>query len=298
MIFSVKQVLNQYTLSEDYLKIAKRNLHPEAVSFCYLKLDKTNRWVTGYTKGYYDDNYETEILEEKQSLETQAGLKFDVSNVDDPFLSLLKIDRALPNNRMPIYDVDDPIDLFKYRTAIASGFIAPRKEDVGVGIYTNTNYYFESEIVENKKENNISKLRVNVSNILSKNENERAWLVIQCFLHKFVVKANMENETLFAFLAKIIENSKTIPELQEVERVFKKKHQDIESNFIAKKALELNLITFDSITRDYIYQESPDDPSSSLGNSIQDVEAYLTNAKKNPVYAGIRKKVYNIYKIE
>jgi hypothetical protein len=297
MIFQVKQLLDKYTKSEDYNNIAVRNLHPEAVSFCYLKLDKTNRWVTGYTPGYYEKEYEESLMEEKEAL-ANVGLVFDVTNQDDPFLSLLKIDRALPNNKMPIYDVADPIDLFKFRTAIASGFIAPKKEDVGVGLYSNTNYYFVSEIVENKKENNISKLRVNVSNILSKNENERAWLVIQCFLHKFVVKANMENETLFSFLAKVIESASTIADLEEIQRVFKKKHQDIESTFVAKKALELDLLKFDHITREYVYQEDADSPASAVGATIQDVENYLTSKNKNSVYGSIRKQVYKTYKIE
>ena len=56
MIFEVKEVLTKQTIAEDVNKKAKRNRHPDVVSSCYLKLDSLNRWITGYTPGYYDED--------------------------------------------------------------------------------------------------------------------------------------------------------------------------------------------------------------------------------------------------
>lgn len=297
MIFEVKEVLTKFTRSEDVNKKAIRNSHPESTDFCYLKLDRNKRWVTGYTPGYYDSEHEEAIQEEIRDLKEVANISFDVNDEDDPYLSLLKIERALPGNRMPLYNTDDAHDLFKFRAAIANGYIAPRKEDVGVGKFFNTTYYFQSQNIENKKSKDKMRLRASAFGTLAKNEKERAWLVIQCFLNGMNVKSTFSNETLYTFLGNNIENADSEKELEQLIKTFNRKNQEIESVFVAKKAIDLDIVTMDQLTREFVYVEPKSNISTVLGSTIVDVEKYLSNPKKNTVYADIRKAVYKAYDI-
>lgn len=297
MIFEVKEVLDKYTKSEDVNNKAIRNSHPESINYCYLKMDKNKRWVTGYTEGYYDSRYEEALQEERKALEKASNIRFDENDENDPYLSLLKIERSLPGNIMPLYDTDDPHWLFKYRAAIANGYIAPRKEDVGVGKFHNTSFYFESHSVETNKAADMVNMKIKAYSILHKNEKERAWLVIQCFLNGMLVKSTFTNKTLYSFLGQTVEGCKNVKELEQVIKTFDRKNQDIESVFVAKKATDLEIVTFDNITREFIYTDPKSNIATSLGRTVVDVEKYLSNTKKNTIYAEIRQLVYAAFEI-
>lgn len=297
MIVEVREILSEYTKKQDVEKKFIRNRHPSAMSYRYLKKAKSGQWITGYTPGFYPEENEEGLQDEKQQLKELGGIEFNVNDPNDAFLSLLKIELALPENRMPIYDMSEPLDIFKVRTAIAAGYIAPKKEEVGVGKFANTTYYFQAKELEDKKVKEISKIRLTAGAILSKNENERAWLIIQCFLSGWVVKPNYENDTLFSYLAKKLEDCKTARDAQELLEQFKRKNQEIESIFVAKKAQDLDVIKYDSITKEYIYTEVKGGGVTSLGTSTKEVETYLNNPNKGPVYAQVRKEVYSKFNI-
>lgn len=297
MIFEVNEVLDKFTKSEDVNGIAKRNRHPDSISYCYLKIDRNNRYITGYTPGYYNEADEAALMEERELLDKIANIRFDFNDIDDPFLSLLKIERALPENKKPILNTDEPLDLFKFRAAVANGYIAPRKEDVGIGRFSNTTYYFQSQEIVNKTKKDTSRLRLKAGSILDKNESTRAWLVIQCFLHGMNVKPSYKDDTLFAYLAKIVEDAKTVTDLEEVIRQFSRPNQEIESIFVAKKSVDIEIVKFDSISREYVFTSDKIEGVTSLGETVKDVEQYLRNTKKGQVFSEIRKAVYSKFEI-
>lgn len=299
MIFEVKEVLTKQTMSEDVNKKAKRNRHPDVVSSCYLKLDSLGRWITGYTPGYYDETVKDLIEEEREYLAQNANIKFDYNNIEDPFLSLFKVDRLLPGNKFPSYNADSPLGLFTIRAAIANGFIADKKENVGIGKFAFTTFYFESKENEVKKDKAIARLKLEVGKYLISNEDTRAWLIIQCFLHGMIVKETYSNETLYGFLADKLEAAKTSKDLEEMLKQFKRKAAEIESAFIAKQAIELKIVNWDALSLSYIYTNAAlSDGSTMLGTNIKEVENYLNQKNKQEAYGHIRKDIYARYKIK
>ena len=112
-----------------------------------------------------------------------------------------------------------------------------------------------------------------------------------------VVKFNFSNETLFNFLAKELEACKTTKEVDALLKQFKRKNQEIESVFVSRKAVDLEIVRYDSVIKEYVYSSPKLEGITSFGNSTKDIETYLNNPNKGQVYAEIRQEVYKKFDI-
>lgn len=296
MIIEVKETIHPFLLEGDPNRKLTRNRHPDSISYKYLKKDRSGQWITGYTPGFYDEEDEDALKEELEFFKKSRNKKFDLLDPNDPFLSLFKVHLSLPDNKLPVYDDQDPEDLFTIRTAIALGYIAPKKDMIGVGKYIDTTYYFEAREIEVKKNKEIGKLRIAVGSILSKYEESRAWLIVQAFLLKMNVLPTTENDTLFSYIVKHIEEAKTTKELEALKKQFSRSNAETEIVFIVKKSTELKQLKYNDMTLEYILES--ESGATSLGKTIPDVEAFLANPVNRNVYVELRKLIYAKYKIK
>jgi hypothetical protein len=293
MIYYVKNKLTRETQSTDINKIATRNAYMSSIGFDFLRKYPNGKWVTGYVP--LDENNPTEeeklLLEEKRELEKILMKSLDENDSDNEFLLTFQIPKYNPDGSLPVFDSDNPLDLFTIRAALANGSIAPNKEEVGKGVFAKTLFYFESKEKETGKKKLMNQLRNKAGAILEKYADMREWLLCMAFKLGISIKPTHENDTLYNAITEKKESLGTEDTLQDFIKKLSTPINELEKVFIVKQGISEKVVKYDKDGLEYTFT------GVRVGKTVEDSITFFTSEQGDELYNNLKQKVYKIYNV-
>ena len=293
MLYHVKNKLTRETLTTDVNKVATRNAYMSSTGFDFLRKYPNGKWVTGYVvESAKPTEQEKLLLEEKKELEKVLMKSLNESDPDNEFLLTFRIPKYNSDGTLPVFDSDNPLELFTIRAALANGSIAPNRESVGQGAYSKTLFYFESKEKEVSKKRVLNQLRNKAGAIIEKYANVREWLICMSYKLSIGTKPHFENDTYYNLISERLESLKSEESLNEFIVALNSPISTIENSFVVKQAINEKILKYNVADAEYMFE------GVKVGGSIEKSQAFFSAEQGEELFLKLKAKVYKLYNVD
>lgn len=249
MIVQIRQVISDSTKSIDPSGTFTRNAYPGSLGAGYPKKNNLGQYLHGLTDKELA-NYSKVLGEDLTS--TEDGNKDPNAKVS--YWALKKIPLYEPHQDYVTLDLSVLDDLLTYKAGVASGYYAPTKEEIGLGVYRNTSFYVYDPTVETTKKQNLRQKRNKVGQKLATFEKNEDWLKYVCFYLGIPLYSTSKADYMYNKL----DEKKDISadsDLDYMLEVMSKDPRDLLINFNVKKAKLYKLLSWDATENEYVFND-------------------------------------------
>lgn len=295
----IKAKITDETRTQDYQGLAKRNVHPMAEQNVSLrKSPTTEKFLTGYDLEYGESKEKIladkkhpkfELMKELDEIEKALGISLDGDQNNDYLLNL-RIPLCYKNSGEVRLNLAKPKDKFIYKALIASGYVAPSREELYTPRFTGTLWYFSQPKEDESSRQLVSKIKNAIGAKLTVYEDNKPWLLAVNYKLGLNTSSELSKNILYIQLDDYKTKLTSKADVEKLQSIVEIPLEDLEYSFIIEMANKLGIIV---TTPD----KSKTVEGTFVGTSLDEVKSNLKTDRFTDSYIFLRTKVYQKYNI-